>query len=128
MVEGVLSVPKPDAVTYHRAADLRRSLTPPEERLWRHLKNAQLGGFKFRRQRPQEPYILDFYCVAARLAVEIDGAVHDDPDQIAHDRRRTAWLQDKGIQVMRFPSTAIRDHLEEVLAAIRQAAEGRSGS
>jgi very-short-patch-repair endonuclease len=118
-------LPKPTAVTYHRAADFRRSLTPPEARLWRSLKNVQLGGLKFRRQRPQGSYILDFYCVAATLAVEIDGAVHDHPDQAAHDRRRTAWLATQGIEVIRFPATAIRDNLEEVLAAIRQAAEAR---
>ena len=119
---------KPDAVTYHRAADLRRSLTPPEARLWRYLKNAQLGGFKFRRQRPQGPYILDFYCVSARLAVEIDGAIHDNAAQLLHDRRRTGWLATQGIQVLRFPATAIRDHLDEVLAAIRRAAETRSAA
>ncbi|MGA0545339.1 endonuclease domain-containing protein [Brevundimonas sp. VNH65] len=116
---------KPDAVTYHRAADLRRSLTPPEARLWRHLKNGQLSGLKFRRQRPQGPYILDFYCVAAKLAVEIDGTVHDQPDQIAHDRRRTAWLNQHGIEVVRFPALSIRDHLDDVLRSIRETAHSR---
>ena len=116
---------KPDAVTYHRAGDLRRSLTPPEVRLWRYLKNAQLGGLKFRRQRPQGPFILDFYCVAATLAVEIDGATHNHPDQAAHDRRRTAWLATQGIEVIRFPATAIRDNLDGVLSMIRTAAEAR---
>ena len=119
------SLSKPDAVTYHRAADLRRRLTPPEARLWRYLKNDGLAGLKFRRQRPQGPYILDFYCVAAKLAVEIDGAVHDQPDQIAHDRRRTAWLNEQGIEVVRFQALSIRDNLEAVLIAIREAVEGR---
>jgi len=116
---------KPTPVTYHCAADLRRSLTAPEARLWRCLKNAQLDGLKFRRQRPEGPYILDFYCASARLAVEIDGAVHDHPDQVEHDRRRTAWLEHQGIAVIRFQALAIRNHLSEVLEAIRLAARTR---
>ena len=119
------SLPKPDAVTYHRAADLRRRLTPPEARLWRYLKNDKLAGLKFRRQRPEGPYILDFYCVAARLAVEIDGAVHDQPEQILHDRRRTVWLTAQGIEVIRFQALSIRDNLDAVLIAIREAAQAR---
>ncbi|QTC91250.1 endonuclease domain-containing protein [Brevundimonas goettingensis] len=118
-------MPKPDAVTYHRAGDLRRSLTPPEARLWICLKNGGLAGLKFRRQRPEGPYILDFYCVAAKLAVEVDGAVHDQPDQIEHDRRRTAWLARQGIEVIRFQALSIRDNLDGVLVAIREAAEAR---
>ena len=119
------SLPKPDAVTYHRAADLRRSLTPPEARLWLRLKGGGLAGLKFRRQRPEGSYILDFYCAAARLAVEIDGGVHDQPDQIEHDRRRTAWLATQGIEVIRFRALSIRDNLEAVLIAIREAAQAR---
>ena len=118
-------MPKPDPVTYHSAADLRQALTPPEARLWRCLKNGQLAGLKFRRQRPQGPYILDFYCVAATLAVEIDGAGHDHPDQAAHDRRRTVWLASQGIEVIRFTALSIRDNLEDVLVAIREKAQAR---
>lgn len=118
-------MPKPDPVTYHRAGDLRARLPPPEARLWRFLKNGQLASLKFRRQRPQGPYILDFYCVSARLAVEIDGASHDHPDQVAHDQRRTAWLASQGIAVIRFQALAVRDNLDEVLAAIRETAQSR---
>jgi very-short-patch-repair endonuclease len=84
-----------------------------------------LAGFKFRRQRPEGPYILDFYCVAAKLAVEIDGAAHDQPGQIAHDRRRTVWLMAQGIEVIRFQALSIRDNLDAVLIAIREAAQAR---
>ena len=100
---------------------MRRNLTPPEARLWRYLKGGNLAGARFRRQHPVGVYILDFYCPAARLAVEVDGAVHDAPDRIAHDRRRTGWLEAQGIMVLRYPAISIRDELEGVLAGIREA-------
>ena len=82
----------PDGLSYTRAKAFRRRMTPPEARLWRFLRAHRLKGYGFRRQHPIGPFILDFYCAGARLAVEVDGAVHDDPDQIERDRRRTAWL------------------------------------
>ncbi len=115
----------PEPIIYQRAAAMRRSLTPPEARLWLYLKGKTLAGAKFRRQHPVGTYILDFYCPAARLAVEVDGAVHDTPERIAHDRRRTAWLETQGITVLRYPALSIRDNLEGVLAGIREAVSGR---
>ena len=115
----------PTAETYRRAAGMRRALTPPEARLWGQIKGGGLGGLKFRRQHPIGSYILDFYCHAARLAVEVDGAGHDDPEQIAHDERRTRWLASQGVEVLRVRSTDVRDHLDGVLAAILQHATGR---
>jgi very-short-patch-repair endonuclease len=89
------------AFTLDRARSFRKSLTSPELALWLRLKNRKLGGFKFRRQHPIGPYILDFYCAEARLAVEIDGEVQDWPDQVAHDRRRDAYLREQGIETLR---------------------------
>jgi len=115
----------PTAETYRRAAGMRRALTPPEARLWTQIKSGGLEGLKFRRQHPVGPYILDFYCHAARLAVEVDGAGHDDPDQIAHDERRSRWLATQGVEVLRVRSTDVRDHLDGVLALILQRATGQ---
>jgi len=108
----------PEPITYQRAAQMRRALTPPEARLWTYLKAGRLNGLRFRRQHPIGPYILDFYCRAARTAVEIDGAHHFDPAQHAHDTRRTAWLNRQNIQVLRYPATDIRDRLDAVLTHI----------
>ena len=69
------------------------------------LRNRQIGGFRFRRQHPIGPYILDFYCAEARLAVEIDGGSHDHPDQIGHDMRRDEWLAGKGVRTLRLPAS-----------------------
>jgi very-short-patch-repair endonuclease len=110
-----------DRTTLERALRLRKALTPQELGLWLRLKNRQLGGFKFRRQHPVGPYILDFYCAEARLAVEIDGAVHDHPDQVAHDRRRDAYFRERGIETLRLGATLLKnpgaaaEHILDVL-------------
>ncbi|RZJ38751.1 MAG: endonuclease domain-containing protein [Brevundimonas sp.] len=104
--------------TYAFAKRLRRPLTPPEARLWTHVRAHRLQGHKFRRQHPVGPYILDFYCAAARLAVEVDGRVHEHPDQITNDQRRTRWLASRGIRVMRIAAHDVRDELDGVLGFI----------
>ena len=122
-VEGCLPS---EPIIYQRAAKMRRALTPPEARLWACLKGGKLGGFKFRRQHPIGPYILDFYCAAARLGVEVDGAVHEQDGQAAHDMRRTAWLADQKIDVVRFPALSIRDGLDDVLTFLAGEVRARS--
>ena len=124
---GKESVVAPDPIIYQRAAKMRRALTPPEARLWRCLKGKGLEGFKFRRQHAIGTYILDFYCPSAKTAVEVDGAVHDTPERRERDRRRTAWLNARGIQVLRYPALSIRDNLGGVLAGILAAISGRCG-
>ena len=82
-----------------RARGLRRSLGPIERRLWRYLRGAQLG-VEFRRQHPVGPYVVDFYCAAVRLAIEVDGDEH--ANRQGRDARRTRYLNGKGIHVIRF--------------------------
>jgi very-short-patch-repair endonuclease len=105
-------------ITHDRARRLRRPLSPPEARLWVRVRAHQLHGYKFRRQHPFGPYILDFYCAAARLAVEVDGRCHDDPERIARDRRRTRWLASQGVRVIRIAAVDVKDELDGVLAFI----------
>jgi very-short-patch-repair endonuclease len=83
-----------------------------------------MAGLRFRRQHPVGPYILDFYCASARLAVEIDGSAHDSAEQIRHDERRNAWLASRHIRVLRIAAVDVlkRDGLELVLLTIEQAA------
>jgi very-short-patch-repair endonuclease len=115
----------PTVETYRRASEMRRALTPPEARLWTQIKGGGLQGLKFRRQHPVGAYILDFYYHAARLAIEVDGAAHDEADQLAYDERRTRWLSTQGIEVLRVRATDVRDHLDGVLAVILLHATGR---
>jgi len=106
--------------TVERARELRRKLSLPEGLLWAALRGRRLDGIRFRRQHPEGPYILDFYCEEARLAVEVDGAVHEHPDQQAHDARRTEWLGLRGIAVYRIAARDVLGDLEGVLTSIRQ--------
>ena len=117
----------PDGLSYTRAKAFRREMTPPEARLWQWLRAGRMRGLKFRRQHPVGPYILDFYCADAKLAVEVDGAVHDGAEQASHDRRRTAWLGTRGIRVIRLRATAVRDELDGVLDFILEVVRERRG-
>ena len=111
-------------LTVERARKLRRKLTLPEVLLWQALRGGKLDGARFRRQHPIGSYILDFYCDEAKLAVEIDGAAHDHPDQMAHDRARTTWLTLRRIRVYRIAARDVLENLEGVLASIRQQLRG----
>src|SRR5436309_2752592 len=93
-------------ITVVRARALRRRLTPPEARLWIALRKKKLG-LHFRRQHPIGPYIIDFYCDAAKLAVEIDGESH--LGQVDHDDRRDRWLLEHGVRTLRIPASEVRD-------------------
>jgi very-short-patch-repair endonuclease len=117
----------PDSLSYIRAKGFRRQMTPPEARLWNCLRAGRLRGLKFRRQHPVGPYILDFYCAEAKLAIEVDGAGHQQADQIAHDRRRTAWLGTQGIGVIRLRAPDVRDELDSVLTFILTVVRERRG-
>jgi very-short-patch-repair endonuclease len=89
------------------ARRLRGNMTPPEVALWVRLRRFGREGPKFRRQHPIGPYVLDFYCPAAKLAVEVDGFVHDTADHPQRDERRDAYLRSKGIEVIRVPAADI---------------------
>lgn len=110
----------PQKTTLTRARALRRSLSLPEVILWQALRGRRLGDARFRRQHPVGPYILDFYCEAVRLAVEVDGSGHEQPDQARHDARRTEWLNLRGIAVHRIPARDVLGNLEGVLASLKQ--------
>jgi very-short-patch-repair endonuclease len=86
--------------TVNKARKLRQTMTPPEIMLWQRFR-AKPSGLKFRRQHPLGPYILDFYCASKKIAVEVDGAVHDMGNNPAHDAKRDAYLASKGIDVLR---------------------------
>src|SRR5205823_6033718 len=90
---------------------------------WQALRKKGLARLRFRRQHPIGPYILDFYCPAARLAVEVDGLAHDTAAQARHDERRRAWLTQQGVRVLRIrASDVLRDEeLEGVLLGIETA-------
>jgi very-short-patch-repair endonuclease len=93
--------------TLKQARHLRRSMSLPEVALWRLLRRRQLEGFRFRRQHPVGPYILDFYCPMAKLAIEVDGIGHWVGGRAHRDATRDVWLNEKGIRVLRVPAAAV---------------------
>ena len=94
---------------------MRQRATDAERRLWSRLRNGQVGGWQFRRQHPVPPYILDFACVAAMLAVEADGGQHADN---THDIHRDRFLQRRGWRVLRFWNHEILANTDGVIEAI----------
>ena len=108
------------------AKDLRRRSTDAESVLWYHLRARRLGGHKFRRQYPVGRFILDFYCPASRLAIELDGGGHAEPEQIEGDALRTKTLEGYGIRVLRFWNHDVLARTEVVLGEILRVLEGLS--
>jgi very-short-patch-repair endonuclease len=103
------------AVLHKRAREMRNNPTEPEKRLWRHLSGAQLEGFKFRRQEVIGRAIVDFFCPAAKLCVEVDGETHADH---ARDLRRHAYLNTFGFAVLHVNNPDVMTNLDGVLQAI----------
>ena len=100
------------------AKDLRKDQTDAEVFMWYLLRDRRFCGYKFRRQYPLAGYILDFYCPAVKLAIELDGGGHDDDEQRRYDRERTKVLEGTGIRVVRFWNNDVLGNLENVLEVI----------
>jgi len=112
-----------------RARRLRRDRTDAEARLWEALRGCRLEGWKWRRQVPVGPFIVDFLCLRSALAVEVDGGVHAErPDR---DARREAYLKARGLKVLRFWNAEVLGDLDRVswtiLSACRESDPARRG-
>ncbi len=107
-------------VTKTRSArQLRQSSTHAERKLWRYLRSRSLGGFKFVRQEPIGPYIVDFACREKRLVIEVDGGQHADNKR---DAVRDQWLVDHRYRVLRFWNNNVLGNIEGVWETIFAAA------
>ncbi|WP_202305199.1 endonuclease domain-containing protein [Dryocola clanedunensis] len=103
---------------------LRQNMTPEERILWKSLRNRQFAEFKFRRQHPLRPFIVDFACLEAKLIVELDGGQHDENRRYDEERRR--WLEKRGWKVLRFWNNEFRANQEGVLMEILASLNARS--
>ena len=101
-----------------RCRDLRRSSTDAESFLWKLLRARQLAGFKFRRQHQFGPYILDFFCAESSLSIELDGDQHALPANVLRDARRSRFLAEQGVRVLRFGNRDVLLETEAVLMRI----------
>ena len=108
------------------ARRLRRAMTPPEVALWQHLRGSP-SGIRFRRQYAVGPYVADFYCPAAKLVIEVDGAIHDGEATQAKDKARDAWLRSEGFEVIRITGGNVLKDSAVVADAIVQLCSKASG-
>jgi very-short-patch-repair endonuclease len=92
-------------------------MTLPEGLLWQVLRKRP-DGIKFRRQHPIGRCIVDFYCPATRLVVEIDGESHSMGDRPERDVRRDHWLRQQDVRVLRFSAVDVMNDLQSVVTAI----------
>lgn len=99
--------------------DLRNNATQAEKELWKLLRGSAIEGRKFRRQHSVGGYILDFYCPSERLCIELDGEDHFTEEGRRHDEKRTKFLADNFITVIRFESGLAMQFPEEVLPTIK---------
>jgi very-short-patch-repair endonuclease len=106
-----------------RVNRLRRESTAPERLLWSRLRAGQLNGLKFRRQAALGPFIVDFYCPAAMLIVELDGMSHDG--RRTYDAARTAFLKERGLRVVRYTNDDVLRNVDAVADDIARHATSR---
>ena len=100
-----------------RAKELRREMTAAEVCLWDHLRANRLDGLRFRRQQVIDGFIVDFYCHALQLIIEVDGPIHDQ--QTEQDREREYVLSGRGLTILRFINDEVLRALPTVLARIQ---------
>ncbi len=114
--ESILRGQRIEPVKLERAKELRREMTPEERMLWSALRTNRLRGWHFRRQQPVAGFILDFYCHAAKLCIEVDGGIHDERHE--YDSARDAVLSAHGIRVLRVSNEAIHHSFASVVAQV----------
>lgn len=99
---------------------LRKNSTRAENILWQELRGKKLIDTKFKRQFAVDKYILDFYCPEIKLAIELDGEIHNDRYVTANDKVRTTFLNSYGIKVIRFKNEEIFESVERVLEKLKE--------
>jgi very-short-patch-repair endonuclease len=104
----------------NKARSLRNNLTDAEQRLWSHLRRKQLSGVQFYRQKPIGSYVVDFYAPAVRLVVEVDGSHHLEATQTKYDKRRTRYLEQMGLEVLRFDDLQVLTQTKSVMQKVFQ--------
>lgn len=108
------------------ARNLRSNMTDAEQKLWYHLRRKQINGIQFYRQRPIGNYVVDFYAPSAKFIVEVDGGQHFDAEGLANDQKRTAYLTNQGLRVLRYSNHQVFKETDAVVQDI-EAAVGLEG-
>ncbi len=103
-----------------KAKEMRNRPTEAEKMLWNVLSNKGIDNYKFRRQHIIGEYIVDFVCLEKRLVIEVDGSIHNQPEQIEHDKKRTEWLESKGFRIVRYSNRQIVNDILNSAESIRK--------
>ena len=106
------------------ARQLRSNMTDAERSLWQRLRRDQVNGVRFNRQKPLAGYIVDFYCAAAGLVIELDGSQHLEADSMEYDAIRTDVLTSPGFKVLRFDNRQVLLNIDHVMAVIFDTVQG----
>jgi very-short-patch-repair endonuclease len=114
--ENLTLAAKPDI--FAKAKELKRESTEAEKILWKHIRNKQVQGKKFRRQHPLDIFIADFYCHEKKLIIELDGGYHETLKQKEYDDGRSYELEEKGYKIIRFKNEDVINHIEKVIEEI----------
>ena len=94
-------------------------MTPSEAALWQAVRAKRFNGLHFRRQHPFGPYILDFYCDAVKLAVEVDGGFHELEERRLQDAARDSWVAHRGVRTLRLPARLVLENIDASLELIK---------
>src|SRR5690242_20200790 len=113
-----------EKLLFERASQLRKQQTFAEEIFWSYLRTKPLG-FKFRSQHPFSCYILDFYCHSLKLAIEVDGSIHQLEEVKQNDEIRQQQLEQEGLSFLRFTNEEIKLKSEEVICKIETYLKGK---
>ena len=107
------------------ARKLRQDSTDSERHLWYHLRRKQILGVQFYRQKPIGAYIVDFYAPAVKLVIELDGSQHAEERHKIYDEKRTLFLEEQGLMVLRFNNVDVLKNTHGVLDVILQSMNNR---
>jgi very-short-patch-repair endonuclease len=122
---GVTAFQYVDDYKREQARHLRKISTSSEDLLWRRLRNRQLEGLKFRRQQVISGFVADFYCECAKLVIEVDGNVHETPEQHEMDIHRDGAFALRGLYVLRVKNEMVTNDTEECLSLILKTVRSR---
>ncbi len=102
-----------------KARELRNQLTPPEKQFWNTLREMSFyKEIRFNRQKPVGEYIVDFYCHEYGLVIEIDGDTHGQKETQIKDQKRTAFLESKGLRVIRFTNPEVLHNIDGIMESL----------
>ena len=115
-----------DASIKEKARTLRNNPTPAEKIFWNSLRRMSFyKSLTFNRQKPIEPYIVDFYCDRLSLVIEIDGDSHGEGEAKVYDQKRTVFLESKGLTVLRFTNPEVNENVNGVMDKLEAFVEKR---